>query len=323
MGMDVSRTLAAAFVVVFFAAGAAAQESPQVAELLPDAKSPAAIAVRPGGNAERHELFVADGEGHILRVASDALDQPHEVVAGIEQMPVALQFLNGRTILVVTADAPPLLRAYELPDDDRSLSSDQTKFEIHSTGEFHGRATAITLGPTALFVVGANSDAGWLLRSRVRSSVPGDLKPFVNTREKGGGSQPACVAISTRGWVVVGDAGQRDASEDSRLTFYHPTDPAAEAALSIEPGMLDVSAMAYSPQGSLFAADVAEADPQRGGVYRVDMDYKANSIGGKAVRVVPIERPTALAFAPDGTLYVIAREGANSESKLLRVTQVE
>jgi sugar lactone lactonase YvrE len=164
-----------------------------------------------------------------------------------------------------------------------------------------------------MFVVGSHDDAGWLLRSRLRGSVPGDLKPFLKV-----GERPTCAAISTRGWVVVGDAGKPSGSEDSRLIFHHPSDSTAETALSIKPGLQDISAIAYSPDGSLFVADSAESDPQRGGIYRIDMDYQDRTIGGKAVRVISVEHPTALSFAPDGTLYMIARD-----KELLRVIDIQ
>ena len=313
--MDVPHALSATCCSLLFAACATAQELPEIKPLLSDLVSPVAIAVRSGGTAERHELFVADGGGRIVRIASEALDQPQEMVASGGSPPIAMLFLNGKTFLVASRESPPVLRAYEISEDGKALSPTQTKYEVHSAAGVRGTATAMTLGPTALYLTAAGDDAAGLLRSRVRSSVPGDLKPFGQI-----GARPTCVAISTRGWVVVGDAGQHDESEDSRLTFHHPTDSTADPALEIAPGLLDVVALAYSPQENLFAADSAEADPERSGVYRIDMDFQDNSIGGKAVRIASIDRPTAMTFAPDGTLYVLATTEENDATQLLRVT---
>ena len=315
--MDVPHALTATCCSLLFAACATTQELPEIKPLLSDLVSPVAMAVRPGGNAERHELFVADNTGRIVRIGSDALDQSQEMVASGGSVPTAMRFLNSKTFLVASGEAPPVLRAYEVPEDGEALNADQTKYEVHSAAGVRGTATAMTLGPTALYLTTAGDDVAGLLRSRVRSSVPGDLKPFGQI-----GARPTCVAISTRGWVVVADAGEHDASEDSRLTFHHPTDSTADPALEIAPGLLDVVAIAYSPQDSLFAADFAEADSERSGVYRIDMDFHENSIGGKAVRIAFIDRPTAMTFAPDGTLYVLATANENSGTKLLRVTGI-
>ncbi|MEX2170766.1 MAG: hypothetical protein WD851_15725 [Pirellulales bacterium] len=314
--MDFSRALSAMLCSLLFAACAAAQELPKIEPLLPDLESPVAMAVRPGGNAERHELFVADNTGRIVRIGSDALDQPQEMVASGGSAPIAMLFLNSKTFLTASGEAPPVLRAYEISEDGKPLSSAQTKYEVHGAAGVRGTATAMTLGPTALYLTTAGDDAAGLLRSRVRSSVPGDLKPFGQI-----GARPTCVAISTRGWVVVGDAGRHDESEDSRLTFHHPTDSTADPALEIAPGLLDIVAIAYSPQESLFAADFAEADPERSGIYRIDMVFQENSIGGKAVRIASIDRPTAMTFAPDGKLYVLATTKENDATRLLRVTR--
>ena len=296
-----------------FCACAVAQESPTIEPLLPEVESATALAIRPSGNRERHELFVADVEGRVLRVASEALDKPEVIVAENGYAATAICFVNGKTFVVATGNAPPQLRAYEIPDDGKPLTAEQTKFDVRAAAGFDGKATAMTLGPTALYVVGATDETGWLLRSRVRSGMPGEMKPFATI-----GRRPICVAISTRGWVVVGDAGKSDESGDSRLTFLHPSDSTAEPALAFEPGLLDIAAIAYSPRESLYAADTAEADPARCGIYRIDMDYEENRIAGKAVRALSLDSPTAMSFAPDGTLYVIAQNG-----KLFRAIGIE
>jgi len=313
--MKVSRFFVAALVTTLCSRGVEAQDSPKV-EALQGVGSATAIAIRPSGNRERHELYVADDEaGSVKRISSDALDQPQDVITdfGNGKAPTSILFLNGRTLIAGLPEEPFSIQGYEVPEDGKSVDAKQSKFRVRVAEDTRGATTGMATGSLGLFAVGIENDMGWVLRSRLRSSVPGDLKPFLKV-----GIRPTCVTISTRGWVVVGDAGKRDGSEDSRLTFYHPSDPEYQSPLAIEPGLLDIAAIAYSPRGSMYAADSAEADPQRGGIFRIDMDYAERTIGGKAVRIVSIENPTALAFAPDGTLYVIARE-----NELLRVTGLE
>jgi hypothetical protein len=312
--MNISRFLVLSLVTALCSRGVEAQDSPKVDPLKGVVAT--AIAVRPGGNRERHELYVADDEaGSVKRISSDALDQPQDVLTGFGngKAPTSILFINGRTLVAAFQGEPPGFQGYDITEDGKSLSAEQSKFRVRVADDVHGTSTGMATGSLGLFAVGVENDAGWVLRSRLRSSVPGDLKPFLKV-----GSRPTCAAISTRGWVVVGHAGKRDGGEDSRLTFHHPSDPAHESPLSIEPGLLDIAAIAYSPQGSMYVSDAAEADPQRGGIFRIEMDYQERTIGGKAVRVLTLENPTALAFAPDGSLYVIARE-----NELLRVTDLE
>lgn len=313
--MSVPRNFVLAIVLAFLSHGVDAQDSPRV-EQLRGIGAATAIAIRPSGNRERHELYVADNEaGSVKRISSNALDQSSDVITdfGKGKAPTSVLFLNGRTLVAALPGEPFKIQGYDIPDDGKSIDAKQPKFRMRLAEEIPGTLMGMAAGSLGLFSVGVEDDAGWVLRSRLRSTVPGDLKPFLKV-----GTRPTCVAISTRGWVVVGDAGKRDAKEDSLLTFHHPSDAAYESPLTIKPGLLDIAAIAYSPQGSMYVADAADADPGRSGIYRIDMDFQEKTIGGKAVRILSIENPAALTFAPDGSLYVIARE-----SELLRVTGVE
>jgi hypothetical protein len=58
-----------------------------------------------------------------------------------------------------------------------------------------------------------------------------------------------------------------------------------------------------------------------GGLFRLD----AAAMGVKATKIAGLDKPTALAFAPDGTLYLTvvgpkkADENAPKEGKLLKI----
>ena len=73
--MNVSRFLVLSLVTALCSRGVEAQDSPKV-DPLQGIGSATAIAVRPGGNRERHELYVPDDEaGSVKRISSDSLDQ--------------------------------------------------------------------------------------------------------------------------------------------------------------------------------------------------------------------------------------------------------
>lgn len=83
--------------------------------------------------------------------------------------------------------------------------------------------------------------------------------------------------------------------------------------------------MAYSPTDNLYAVDVVRADAKLGGVYRLEAAEKDGRQTCRAVKIAGAERPTALAFGPDGAMYVTAigprqAPGTPSTGVLLKIT---
>ena len=76
---------------------------------------------------------------------------------------------------------------------------------------------------------------------------------------------------------------------------------AATSVLSLPTGLRDITALAYSPNGDLYAADFAADQADGGGVYRLEA---AQVDGRESCRARQDRRAsndrTALAFTPDG-----------------------
>jgi hypothetical protein len=77
--------------------------------------------------------------------------------------------------------------------------------------------------------------------------------------------------------------------------------------MALPTGLRDVVALAYSPSSNrLYAADLAWSAAGEGGIYRLDAGKVDGRSGLKAIKIASLERPTALAFAADNTLYAVA-----------------
>ena len=124
-------------------------------------------------------------------------------------------------------------------------------------------------------------------------------------------------------YLVVGARGEDTDAPDSRLTMYSPTSGAV--ALNVATGLRDIKAIAFSPGGDLYATDFADAAVDEGGVFRLEAAEVDGRESCRAIKIAAVVRPTSLAFAFDGTLYVTALgkyedAGAKPTGALLKVS---
>ena len=119
------------------------------------------------------------------------------------------------------------------------------------------------------------------------------------------------LAASPQGEVVAADPGELTAALDSRLSFFNVNN--GRRLLESPCGLRDVIGLAYSPlTGQLYALDLSWNEPRESGVFQLVSQYRDGRVTLAARRVATIERPTAMAFTDDGTLYVAAAPAAAS-----------
>ena len=269
---------------------------------------PCGIAVRPGGTADRYEVFIAEsGAGRIVRWSTASPSQAAEVISGFDasddfnrfnpQGPVCLWFLDPGLLVVGTTVSSPdaLVRSYELPDDERVLDAEADR---HADARSDGGGDAVCLALTrtranefvsdALLLAVREGNQGTLQRARVQAGIVGRPKPFGKSESP---SSPRVLATSPAGRVVVGD-------EQGTLTFYNPIDGNSELRLATK--LTQLTGLAYSPTtDSLYAAAFEQ------GLYRIDDASQPGKPACNPMRIADIKQSSALAFAPDGSLYVL------------------
>jgi hypothetical protein len=289
--------------------------------VLPGLNNPAGIAIQP----ETGLLFVSDsGAGRIVKFNPASAGTSEDVVTGFKTDvygkgpmynigPLGLAFLNKNTLVVGGGDLPDsqeLVYVFTLPEDGKAVAADTaTKLGPIPAGEASGKGEGnfygVAVGPEGIYFSSNGDDTkGWILRSKLKDGKPEALEPYIATKPATEVDAPVGITMHpTKPFLVVGQMGEINKPKDSLLTFYRATD--GKMLMNLETGLFDITALAYSPRGRLYALDYAWMEEKEGGLYRLDKTIDENGKQGvTAVKVLSLDKATAMAFAPDGTLYV-------------------
>jgi hypothetical protein len=85
--------------------------------------------------------------------------------------------------------------------------------------------------------------------------------------------------------------------------------------LNLKTELHDITGLAYSPRGQLYAVDFAWLDTTQGGLFQL---LKDEAKGIRTKKILPLDKPTAMAFGPDGALYVTIIAGEKN-GKLIKI----
>ncbi|HEX5105187.1 MAG TPA: hypothetical protein VFV87_15310 [Pirellulaceae bacterium] len=318
---------------------AIAADDAKVEEVVGGLSNPCGIAIQPGTG----QVFVSDSAtGRVCRIVDGKLE---DVIAGSPKDvygkgpfydigPLGLVFTDPNTLVVGDGgfkDGEEYLRVFTVPEggkpaldyekDAKKLGPLEKTDDLVGEGNLYGLAAT----KTAVYVTCNGDDTkGWVSKVDIDGSNFGKLERYIATKEQVEVDAPVGITISSRGEIVVGQMGEVNKPKDSLLTFYSAK--TGKKILNLETGLYDIAGLAYSPKtGLLYAVDFAWMAPEEGGLFRLDAENKDGAQSLKAVKIASLDKPTALAFAPDGTLYVTvvgpkgAEENAPKEGKVLKI----
>lgn len=305
--------LAAAICLVVLA------EEAKVETVLGGLSNPCGIAVQP----ETGHVFVADSaNGRVIRIVDG---KPQDVITGYPKDiygkgpmydigPLGLTFLDKNTLVVGDGgykDGEEFLRSFTVPEAgqaalDHEKDATSKAGPLTGTDEIkpEGNLYALAATKTAVYVTCNGDDTkGWVSKAAIEGTKLGMLERAIPTKEAVEVDAPVGITVSPRGEIVIGQMGEINKANDSLLTFYSAK--TGQMILNLETGLHDISGLAYSPKtGLLYATDFAWMAPGEGGLFRLDSAQKDGAASVKAVKIAALDKPTALAFAPDGTLYI-------------------
>jgi hypothetical protein len=315
-------------IVACLPAGAAEPAAKVVGEGL---ASPCAVAFRP----ETDDVFVAEcGAGRVVRIADN---KSVELIGGFgksvfgegpkhDSRPLGLCFLDKSTLLVGggnVSDGAELLRVYDLPalgENPRKLEDAQVVVTLSAPnepeGKRHFRAMGASKDSVFLSVQGQNGQ-GWISRCAREGNKLATFLRYLPAETPAQPDPPLALIISPRGYLLIGQRGAAEVPKDSVLNFYHPKNK--KVLMSLPTGLFDITGLAYSEKtGQLYATDVAWMASEEGGLFQLIAGQPGSEPRLQAQRIAKLDKPTALGFAKDGSLYVTVLGSGESEGKLLK-----
>ncbi len=296
--------------------------------------NPAGIASQP----ETGDIFVSDsGASRVIRVvdgkAQDVITGFPVDVYGKGPMynigPLGLAFLDKNTLVVGGGgllDGEELLRVYKVPEAGQpAITADKMEesFKLGPTDDIKGEGNfyGVASNGTHVFVTCNGDDTkGWVSRAVIKDGKLANYKRFLATKEATEVDAPVAVVISPRGELVIGQMGEISVPGDGLLTFYNAKN--GKLLLNLPTGLSDITALAYSPKGQLYATDFNWLNTSEGGLYQLISKEADGKQSIEAKKVESLDKATAMTFAADGSLYITVigtGEGDAKGGKLLKV----
>lgn len=305
---------------------AVAQDGPKMSVVLNELNNPCGLAIQP----ETGVVFVADsGASRVIKVVEGKAepvitDFPVDIYGKGPMYnigPLGLLFLDQNTLIVGGGDlidGEEKLRAYDLKDAKLPIKADQTKsaFALAAEGELKGEGNfyALASTPEAIYATSNGDDTkGWVAKATLKGHEVASFERYLATKTATEVDAPVGICISPRGELVIGQMGEITVPNDSLLTFYDAN--SKEMLLNLKTNLHDITALAYSPRGQLYALDFAWSDTKQGGLFQLLAD---DAGGMKTKKIMSLDKPTAMAFDADGSLYVTVI-GEEKKGQLIKI----
>lgn len=337
------RAIAQILIVSLFSPALALAVELDVEEIALGLSQPVGLAVRPTEvDLDPVEYYVAEaGKARVIRGSLAQLEDPPVKVAPIvlqdsrpavgEDSPHShsslascrVHFFNRQTLLLAVGGKTDRtwrqLQVLLAPDSPRYSITPVAELASQLFSDQAGTYTSLASSGDYIFTtLLTETGQGHLLRTLIRSGKPSQLKLLKTSSEL-----PAIIAatLSPKNYLVAAVESSPAAENELELAFIQHTAASRtrpELIMRLPLPLQRVVDLAYnsppSPAGpQLFALVDAAATGEHSGVYRLDSAIGEAGRPAIAPRLIhSIDRPTSMAFTPDGSLLVASLgEGPN------------
>jgi len=303
--------------------------------------NPSGVAIHP----ESGHIFVAtkkgvirlfrEGEKRRLQRKTEIARFPTDVYGKGPKYdigPLGVAFIGTKQLVVGDGSRPDgeeLVRVFDIADAAPEKPQPEKK-AAHTLGPItagaesakgEGNFYGVAVTDKAIFVTCNGDDTkGWIAKADLTDGKPGKLTPFIATKEAVEVDAPCAITISPDGDLVVGQMGEITVPGDSLVCIYDAE--TGKLKKKYETGLNDITGLAYSPDGRLFAVDFSWIDTKKGALHELKIEGDTCT----ATKKFDLDKPTAIAFDDKGnaliTTFGTAEEGAKgTPGKLMRVVK--
>ncbi|HEX6984372.1 MAG TPA: hypothetical protein VF170_03295 [Planctomycetaceae bacterium] len=308
---------------------------PEAVTLVTNLENPSGLAIHGKTGhvfiASRYGVYRYDPKGH--GVTLEISGYPTDVYGKgpmYDIGPLGLDFLNDETLVVGDGSRPDgeeVLRTYKIADAPAQTPTPEQNAEKTFGPIKEGQETAlgepttkpegnfydVAVGNNGVFVSSNGDDTkGWIHKIEVTDGKLGDkLVPTIATKQDVQVDAPVPLEFNAeKTELYVGQMGEINVPNDSLLLVYDPNTGDLKKQYAL--GLHDPAGLAISPKTKkIYVTDFSWATPAEGGLFEVTIE------GDKTTtkRVLPLDKPTALAFDKDGKLYVTVVGTADPNAK--------
>lgn len=307
---------------------------------------PFGVAVQPQTN----RLFVAEGAaGRVVRITDQEAEpmvigfprRPRPTIEGIRDVgPRGLAFLDRSTLAILgtgEGDRGDPLVIVQVPDSSgppQTIEAAPQLTVANASADERWQLQGVAVVSSAILCAMTSPDgrsgvARFLIENPAELDVATSFGSceLLATTETASNDRFVCLTISPRGELVVGQ--QIDAERrEGRITFYRVTD--GTPLLHLVTDLPTITALSYGPRRpggaapQLYALHGNRAE-DGGGLYRLDAAFLDGQVRIRPAKLASLDRPTAMAWASDGTLYVTilgpeAVDATQPAGKLVRLS---
>ena len=199
----------------------------------------------------------------------------------------------------------------------QSMSSLPQKGSQQAEGNFYGLTST---GRHILSTCHGDDAKGWIAKASVENGQISKFKRFVATKDLVNTDGPTAISADSQGDFWVSLFGETNVRHDGVVLRV-----SGEGQLKGKyfTGLNDITGIAICPKTQrLFVVDFSWIDESAGGLFELS-DFNEASSHCVVRKVLELRRPTSMAFAQDGTLWVThlgdSSQG-NANGKLIKVS---